>query len=432
MARRSSYRLGRRLKNSRKARLDYITYLQSGAGHGNGTGGGDRPGLLGRLRFALGGAMRAGIKQVNRKLLAVAFNSGGATDIRLCVEWQLATAPALGGNFRANIFPPVTVRSAFDLGGALDTNLKVFKRLTAHIDAGGAMDAAVGQVRQLGAVFGLEGLFKAGVTVTPVRRLKADMALGGGMVADVPVVDPDAQAIIDAMTVTPSASRQSLINKTVKDLKTAGVWDKLHYLNVLAAHHNQAARIDWTNPTRVATAVSSPVFTADVGYHSAGAGSYLNTLYNFAGMTASHGFTGKLTNEAVNIQYVGGLHATNVSTSRVSVGENGGIYGNLASDYLALRPVPADGDLPFTVQRNGSKIENYTNGVKGTEQSAATVASTFPASSNAYMLAYNLIGTGARDPLTETDLQFAAWHGALTLAEVAAFHSVINTYLNGL
>lgn len=94
------------------------------------------------------------------------------------------------------------------------------------------------------------------------------------------VYDVSANNLFDAMDVKPSASRKREINRLIVDLKEAGVWPKLDMLQVYAAHDSQAARVDWVNPSRVATAVNSPTFTTDRGFNGDGATSYVDTNYN--------------------------------------------------------------------------------------------------------------------------------------------------------
>lgn len=104
-----------------------------------------------------------------------------------------------------------------------------------------------------------------------------------------PVVDPEpgpdpdpvtpsveAQAIIDAMTVTPDSTRQTLITNLVDSLVTAGVWSKLTAFGVFAAHDKQAGLINWKAPT-VSFAESGAIsFIVDEGCKSNN-GSYIET-----------------------------------------------------------------------------------------------------------------------------------------------------------
>jgi hypothetical protein len=86
--------------------------------------------------------------------------------------------------------------------------------------------------------------------------------------------------LLAAMTVQPSAGRQTVINDLIFALKGAGVWAKLDFFFMLAAHDAQAARINWFNPAQIATASGGPVFTTDRGYAGDGVAAYLDTGLN--------------------------------------------------------------------------------------------------------------------------------------------------------
>src|SRR5215213_2374639 len=93
--------------------------------------------------------------------------------------------------------------------------------------------------------------------------------------------EAETTAIVAAMTSAPDATRQGQINTLVAALKTAGVWTKMDVLYILAAHHEQAGRVNWKNPgTLTASLISTPTFTTDRGYTSNGTSTSLNTGYN--------------------------------------------------------------------------------------------------------------------------------------------------------
>jgi hypothetical protein len=91
---------------------------------------------------------------------------------------------------------------------------------------------------------------------------------------------PEADLLIDTMTVRPQGNRAFLISDTIRRLKAADIWSRLDVLWMLAAHDAQAARLNWKNPASFAlTAVNSPTFTADRGYAGDGTTSYLDTSF---------------------------------------------------------------------------------------------------------------------------------------------------------
>lgn len=203
----SSYRLGRRLKSSAKARLDYITYLQAG---GNPAHGKITPAERGRLgvRFALGGAMRTGFSSFEPQHISAVYGLGGEVAIGVAIPQVIGAAFEGGGNFRMNIFPPVTLVATWELGGEITTNLKVSKAVQASFDLGGAMRARVPRVKTLRTRFALGGemaldiaeimqvfiqsAFNLGGEMTtnlaqPIIELGAVFAGGGAMTADVDI-----------------------------------------------------------------------------------------------------------------------------------------------------------------------------------------------------------------------------------------------------
>jgi hypothetical protein len=91
---------------------------------------------------------------------------------------------------------------------------------------------------------------------------------------------PQSLALFAAMTTPPTTARKILINNTIGALLSAGIWSQLDVLYVLAAADNQAARLNWINPsTFMALPVNAPTFTTDRGYTGDGSSSRLRTQY---------------------------------------------------------------------------------------------------------------------------------------------------------
>lgn len=122
--------------------------------------------------------------------------------------------------------------------------------------------------------------------------------------------DTDAIALLDAMTVQPSAIRRSLINSTISALKTANLWADIDVMYVLAAHDAQAARLNWKAPgSFAATVIGSPTFTSDQGYTGDGSTGALDTGWtpstNGAAFTqnAAHASAWTLTSRSAGAPY---------------------------------------------------------------------------------------------------------------------------------
>ncbi|MGV8840689.1 MAG: hypothetical protein ACWA6X_10340 [Bauldia sp.] len=93
----------------------------------------------------------------------------------------------------------------------------------------------------------------------------------------------EAETLVAAMTVAPNGARKALIDTFVGSLKTAGVWAKLDVMWVLAAHDEQAGRLNWVTPgSFTLTAVNTVTFTADRGFAGNGTNSYLDTGWDWA------------------------------------------------------------------------------------------------------------------------------------------------------
>jgi hypothetical protein len=115
------------------------------------------------------------------------------------------------------------------------------------------------------------------------------MGLGLAPVAERPVISAaysaEATALFAAMTVQPDAARKTLIDNLIVSLKSAGVWAKLDFLYVLAAHDAQAARLNWLTAANLATVNGTTTFTTDRGYKGDGSTGWLDTGYLWNGLT---------------------------------------------------------------------------------------------------------------------------------------------------
>lgn len=83
-------------------------------------------------------------------------------------------------------------------------------------------------------------------------------------------LDPDTQAFLSAMSVQPTAARTQLYDEFIRGLKTDGLWAKIDWLTIMAAHDEQAARINVRSPFKSLTAVNSPTFKPDLGFAGGG------------------------------------------------------------------------------------------------------------------------------------------------------------------
>ena len=82
-----------------------------------------------------------------------------------------------------------------------------------------------------------------------------------------PAYDAATTALLTQMLIGPTDARATLINNTILSLKSAGLWAKLDLLQVYCSHNEQAALINWKQPTIVGVGVpGSGAFVPDVGF----------------------------------------------------------------------------------------------------------------------------------------------------------------------
>lgn len=88
----------------------------------------------------------------------------------------------------------------------------------------------------------------------------------------------ETKSLIARMTVSPSNELAALIDKTIRDLKSAGVWDKDDCRYHVNLHTEQASCLNWVSENYNLIAVNAPVWTTKVGYQGA-ATKYLKNGY---------------------------------------------------------------------------------------------------------------------------------------------------------
>ena len=143
-------------------------------------------------------------------------------------------------------------------------------------DAGGRF-AISGTTILTGAVAAVPGTYE--ITIRETHADAANSPLDSVVevtITPASAYEAESEALFAAFTTPADDTRKGHINTCFVALKTAGVLAKLEALYVFAAADAQAARVNWLNPSHLATAVGTPTFTADEGYSTTG-GSYVNT-----------------------------------------------------------------------------------------------------------------------------------------------------------
>lgn len=96
---------------------------------------------------------------------------------------------------------------------------------------------------------------------------------------------PDLDAILEELTGSPSATRICQMSGLIEQLRAGpisgtDIWAQLDMLQIYKAFDANAALVDWIEPTRLASAVNSPTFSADAYYQTNGTNSEIDTLFN--------------------------------------------------------------------------------------------------------------------------------------------------------
>lgn len=168
-----------------------------------------------------------------------------------------------------------------------------------------------------------------------------------------PLTDPDAIAYVAAMTVQPDAARKGLINELITGLKLDGIWSKLSWLSLLAAHDAQAALLNVKAPTKSLTAILSPTFTVDRGYQGNGSTSYLESPES---LTAAGQYTLNSASIGVYVNQAG------TTTQRTAIGVRAGdratLYATSTGWFAAVNSTSA-GEISIPTSVNTGLIAAF-------------------------------------------------------------------------
>lgn len=97
-----------------------------------------------------------------------------------------------------------------------------------------------------------------------------DGDLPAPVAAAAPTLRPQTAALLARMAVPPDNARAGVIDRLIGTLVDNGIWSRLDVLVVLAAHHAQAALLNWKGTSHTAATVGAPVFVADRGFYTDG------------------------------------------------------------------------------------------------------------------------------------------------------------------
>lgn len=168
-----------------------------------------------------------------------------------------------------------------------------------------------------------------------------------------------------------------LINSSVGALKAENLWGALDMLQAYAAVDTGVAGVDWKNPSRVATAVNAPTFTAYRGYKGNGSSSYVDTNYNLT----TDGVAYTLNNASLGIFQLDTTVGNNIYGARDGVNDTlintrsaGGNFNSRINDRTNDQSTISTA-FGFSVSdRSGTTKQRFKNGLA--YGSPATRAST--------------------------------------------------------
>lgn len=249
-------------------------------------------------------------------------------------------------------------------------------------------------------------------------------------IANRSVFEDETEALIGEFDVDPSWERIKLIDALIKGLKADGIWSKLDFLYLLAAHDAQAAKINWIDPDNtnfVLTATNSPTFTADEGFTGNGGTAKLANNVAFNTLTQY-----QLDSASFGVWYLAGTRSDSAITGADGNGTNGVFIApcRAGSDVFRSRindsaSTDSTGTLTTVaghkqINRSGSSAtEKYINGAAaGTFSTASTGVKT-------NVLAMLNVNSTASDHKIA-----ACWGGAsLTSDEHSDLHDRLEAYL---
>jgi hypothetical protein len=194
---------------------------------------------------------------------------------------------------------------------------------------------------------------------------------------------PETARILDKMQVAPTIERARICDNLVRGLIADGLWAKLDMLYLTKAHDAQAARVNWVNPSSVASETNSLTFTTDVGYAGNGTDSYLNTGVNWQALSLyaqddCHigvwvvGGTDEASDTTTSLVGHAGSGNTNNIVVRSVTGGN--LRGRLNSSSISTFGV-AGTILGYSLitRRGATELEGYKNNASlGTDNDAST------------------------------------------------------------
>jgi hypothetical protein len=239
----------------------------------------------------------------------------------------------------------------------------------------------------------------------------------------------ETSTLLAAMDVEPATGRQSLINTYIVGLKDAGIWAKFDLLYVLAAHDEQAARLNWVAPAsfEAVNVGAGPTFVADRGITGDGSSTAWSTGY----IPNTNGVQFSLNNASMWV-WCNTNVSENAADFGVSVSQSSFIRARSAGDTISA---VLNGSATSTVAIASSigltgisRVDDSTQHLwkNGVEQGTGSggFADGLPTGE------VRICGRGT-DLFSTKQIAMAAAGAALSEGEAADFYSLTLAYLQG-
>lgn len=236
-----------------------------------------------------------------------------------------------------------------------------------------------------------------------------------------------AAELVARMDMLPTAGRRSLIENLVYSLMAEGVWNKLDGFYVLAAHSEQAAKLNWIGSgMQTITAVNAPTFQVDRGFTGDGATNYLdsntpaNTLANYKAEDATLGVyvrTSASGSNRIEVSAGSGAHMNPHQSGNVI------LRANRSADSAIQISNGGNGAGLFAWSRDATTVTAYR---AGSSLGSSSVGAGSVASSNVRFLAATSANYGNRQ------IQVGLVGAGLSSSHHAALNSAVVAYLTAI
>jgi len=238
--------------------------------------------------------------------------------------------------------------------------------------------------------------------------------------------DADYQAILDRSTTlgytAPSGAQQTLQNTLVEDLKTAGVWDKLDALYIMANDgSSDFGRLNWASPSAFELSeVSSPTFTSNEGFKGGGTAT-LDTGINMGVDTTQFNqstLNGSFGGWSYNVKIGGGaaLMGDALDINNLRGGSADSVFGHRAGSSVLISGL-------YHMNGDGTDVIQYQNGSQITSDNLGALQTTTNT--------MHLLSEGDTSAFSLDTISIAFIGGDLS-AEASDLYNAFNTYMSAL